>query len=95
MNIIPNQPKAEYEALPTGAADHVASTMAVFLDVKNRKVKIGRTRIRDMAKGFAEIAFSMGETNDIEEYTDEMTDNIFKALQQVQKNQKSKKKRSS
>lgn len=88
MNI---QPK--FNADPLNSNPNLAEAGSVILDVNNRKVAIRRSKIKDIAKGLAEIAFSMGETNDMDTYTAMMAEDIFEALQKVRKRQKEKKKK--
>jgi hypothetical protein len=66
---------------------NVADATSVVLGINKKKVKIKKGKIKDVAKGMAEIAFSMGETNDPEEYAEQMTEDILKALIEVQDRQ--------
>jgi translation elongation factor EF-1beta len=92
MEIRPQTPKSEYDsALHTEKS--VANAMSVFLDVNKKKVEVRRSKIKDIAKGLAEIAFNIGDTNDPETYAEEMTENIFEAYKKVEKKQKEKKKK--
>lgn len=63
----------------------------IQLGLGGQNVMVEPAQIREICQRFAEIAYSMGETNDIEEYADEMSDSIYNAYQKVSK----KKKRSS
>jgi hypothetical protein len=90
MNIRINQSKTEYESLLNTNLG-VAQSLAVMLNTKSGKVKVRRSKVKDVAKGLAEIAFSMGETNDIEEFAENMTETIFEAFKKVEQDQKKKK----
>jgi len=70
----------------------IADVTAVVLNVQNQKVQVERAKILDIAKGLAEIAYSMGQTNDPDELAEEMADDIFEALKKV-KRKRDKKKR--
>ncbi|RAP38904.1 hypothetical protein DID80_01565 [Candidatus Marinamargulisbacteria bacterium SCGC AAA071-K20] len=66
---------------------NVADATSVILGINKKKVKLKKGKIKDVAKGMAEIAFSMGETNDPEEYAEQMTEDILEALKVVQERQ--------
>ena len=59
---------------------------SIIKDLKEDKIK-------EVAKGMAEIAFSMGETNDPEEYAERMTEDILEALKDVHDRQSGGKKK--
>lgn len=66
-----------------GDLSNVADATSAILGINKKKVKIKRGKIKDVAKGLAEIAFSMGETNDPEEYAEQMTDEILSAYKSI------------
>jgi hypothetical protein len=63
---------------------HAADAASAVLGVRKKKVKIKRSKIKDIASGLAEVAYSLGETNNPEEYAELMTEDILKALQSLQ-----------
>ena len=68
-----------------------AKASEVVFEVQKKKVTIKKSKIKAIALGLAEIAYSLGETNDIDDFADDMADNIFEALKKVrQKKQSSK-----
>ena len=74
-----------------GASTAASANEAVF-EVKKKRVKVTRKKIADVAHGLAEIAFSMGHTNDVDTLTDQMTDDILAAFQLVAKRRNARKK---
>jgi len=78
----------------TSSRGNIARKAAsVVLGVDNKDVEIEATRIEAMCQKFAEIAYSMGETNDTEQYAEQMSESIFEAYKKVEKNQKKEKKK--
>ncbi len=77
------QSRTDYE-VPTTVESHTADAASAILGVRKKKVKVKRSNIKDIAIGLAEVAFSLGETNDTEEYAELMTEDILKALQVVE-----------
>lgn len=70
----------------------LASVMGdVVLDIHNKKVKIKKGNIKDIAKGMSEIAYSLGLTNDEDEFGDELEEDIREALKLVKKRLKARK----
>jgi hypothetical protein len=67
-----------------GELNNVADAASAILGINKKKVKIKRGKIKDVAKGLAEIAFSMGETNDPEEYAEQMTEDILEAFKSIE-----------
>lgn len=63
----------------------------ILLDINNKKVKVKQGKIRDIAKGMSEIAYSLGETNDEEGFAGELEEDIIEALKLVKKRLKEKK----
>ncbi len=62
----------------------IAESASVLLNIKKKKVRVKKSKVKNITRGLAEIAFSMGETNDIEEYSEEMADDIYEALKRVE-----------
>lgn len=85
LNIPPRMPTNFEPNFPNSEG---ANAMSVILELNKKKVKIRRSKIRDMISGFAEIAYDIGETNDPEKYAEEMADAIFGAYNKVSKKQK-------
>jgi hypothetical protein len=79
---------------PSIGASAAASANEAVFEVKKKRVKVTRKKIADVAHGLAEIAFSMGHTNDIDSLTDQMTDDILAAFQMVAKRRNDRKKSS-
>ena len=72
---------------------NVADAASVVLGINKKKVTVKKGKIKEVAKGMAEIAFSMGETNDPEEYAERMTEDILEALKDVHDRQSGGKKK--
>jgi len=85
-------PQSEWENT-YGSKHNVAETGSVTLEINKRKVKVKRAKIKDIAQGLAEIAYSMGETNDPEEYAEDITEDILEALKKAEENREQKKKK--
>jgi hypothetical protein len=75
-------------------ASSAASASEAVFEVKKKRIKVKREKIAGVAKGLAEIAFSMGQTNDVDTFTEQMTDDILAAFQLVAKRQRESKKHS-
>ena len=82
--------RQKFEKSSSLSKQNIAKTTSVILGINNTDVEIEATRIRTLCDKFAEIAFSMGETNDIEEYAEEMSATIFEAYKKVEKRKKKK-----
>jgi len=54
-------------------------------------VLVEPAQIREICQRFAEIAYSMGETNDVEEYAEEMSESIYDAYQRASQKRKNSK----
>lgn len=92
MNINSKQPKTEYDAL-LNTKSSVVDAMSVMLNVQSKVIQVRRSKIKDVARGLAEIAYSMGQTNDPDEFAEEMTENIYSAFKKVKEKQTKKKKK--
>ena len=86
----PKRPNSDWDRVKEGQADSIADATSVVLDIKKKKVKIQKTKIKDVADGLAEIAFSMGETNNPDEYAEQMAEEILAAFKEVQSNAEKK-----
>ena len=64
-----------------------ATAASVLLDLKKKKkkIKINRKTVNQVAQGMAEIAFSLGNTSDIDSYVKDMSDDVYSAFQNVKK----------
>src|SRR3989339_651347 len=76
-----------------GSNAHVADVATVVLEIHKKKVKITQTKIKEVVHGLAEIAYSMGKTNDVEKFEDEMSEAVFKAFKQAEEEIEKKKKK--
>lgn len=84
-------PQSEWENT-YGTKHNVAEVGSVTLEINKRKVKVKRAKIKDIAQGLAEVAYSMGETNDPDEYAEDITEDILEALKKAEGNREQKKK---
>ncbi len=66
----------------------ITNATRVILGLGAQQVSVEPTQIHEICQRFAEIAYSMGETNDPEEYADEMSESIYDAYKKVEENQK-------
>jgi hypothetical protein len=64
----------------------LADAAAVVFNLKKKKVKLKRSSIKDIARGMAEIAYSIGDTNDPEEYANEIYEDVLAGLSLAEKN---------
>ena len=85
--------QSEWEQLQSNSNVNAADAASVVLGINKKKVKIKKAKIKDVAKGLAEIAYSMGETNDPDEFAELVADDIYEALKKVQKKREKKKKK--
>lgn len=60
----------------------------VVFEIKKKRVDIKKSKIKEIALGLAEVAYSLGETNDVEEFANDMTENIFEAMKKVKEKKK-------
>jgi hypothetical protein len=94
MVIQPQQPKlpqSEWEHMKSQSSG-IADATAVVLDVNRKRVKIQQAKIKDIAKGLAEIAYSMGETNNPEAFASIIAEDIMEGLKKVKKKQEKNRK---
>ena len=69
-----------------------AISNAVTLYVKGKKVTIKRDRLKKVAKGMAKFAFLLGETDDEDDYAEELEEDIFEAMVLLEQRRGKKKK---
>ena len=90
INVGGNQPP-DFESLKRAQSASSPDVAELLFGTYKKKVQIKKGRVRDVCAGLAEIAGSLGETNDEELYGEEMTEDLFEALKIVEKRQKKKK----
>lgn len=98
MDINPN-PKIN-NSKPTNSLNRTINTTqesqaAIVFEIDNKekkKVTIKSSKIKQITKGIADIAFSLGHTNDPEELSKELHDDIYEAMQEAQIRYKKQKK---
>lgn len=69
----------------------IADAAAVVFNLKKQKVKLKRSSIKDIARGLAEVAYSMGDTNDMEEYANEIYEDVVAGLSLAEKRRATRK----
>ncbi len=77
----------------SGSGKSIAENVAVVLDLNKRKIAVKRKSIQEVAKGLAEIAYSMGDTNDIDFLSEWITENIEEGLSLAEKRRRKKAKK--
>ncbi len=70
---------------------NAANNADVVFDVKKKRINIERSQIKSIAQGLAEIAYSMGETNNPEEFAEYMEEDILEAFKKAKKKRDKKK----
>ena len=91
INIGGNQPP-DFESLKRSQSANNPDVAELLFGTYKKKVRIKKGQVRDVCAGLAEIAGSLGETNDEESFEEEMADDLFEALKIVENRQKKKKK---
>jgi hypothetical protein len=71
----------------------VSSVASVILGIQNERIKLQKSKIKDIAKGLAEIAYSMGETNDVEALASLMAEDILEGFKKAEKRRKARKRK--
>ncbi len=74
----------------TGAGKSVAENVAVVLDFNKRKISVKRKSIQDVAKGLAEVAYSIGDTNDVDFLSEWIAEDIEEGLNLAEKRRRKK-----
>jgi hypothetical protein len=75
----------------SSSTSSLSGATEAVVDLYNKKVKVTKAKVRDVTRGLAEIAFSLGETNDEEKYADDMEEDIMLALEEALKRDKKRK----
>lgn len=76
-----NRQSSEWEQFSQG---NISDASAVVFELKRKKVKVRKATIKDIAKGMAEVAYSMGETNDPEAFASLMAEEIVAGLEEAE-----------
>ncbi|MSR88964.1 MAG: hypothetical protein EXS67_04855 [Candidatus Margulisbacteria bacterium] len=67
---------------------NTADATSVVMDIQKKRFKLRKSKIKDIARGLAEVAFSMGETNDVEDFAEQMAQDIFEGIKKAEKRRK-------
>ena len=86
---IPQQ-KSEWEKRKH-SSHSIADTSSVIFEINQQTVQVKKAKIKDIARGLAEVAYSMGDTNNPEEFAEVMAEDIFAGLKEAEKRRKKKK----
>lgn len=70
----------------------ISQTAALVMDLKKKKLKVKRSKIRDVSTGLAEIALNIGDTNDPEEYASLLEEDIWEGLKLAEERRRIKQK---
>ncbi len=81
-----------YKGNSSSSPQSLADATEAVVDLYNKKVKVTKGKVRDVTRGLAEIAYSMGETNDPDNYASEMEEDIMLALEEAIRRDKKRKK---
>jgi len=87
-----NKPQSEWEN-SFNTNNSISESASVVFNVKKNKLKLKKTKIKDILKGLSEVAYSMGETNDPETFNEEMSETILKAIKEAEKRRQNKKRK--
>jgi len=79
INRKPNQLSSE----PGDDEVNEAGLSSVVFSIKKKKVKVKRNKIKKHAKEVADLAESIGETNDPEHYAEDLTDTLMEAYKEM------------
>lgn len=71
----------------------IAESASIVFNVDNKKIKIQRSKIKKITSGLAEIACSLGETNDPEEFAEALTDDIYESMEEAKRKIEANKKK--
>jgi GTP cyclohydrolase I len=69
------------------------NTQSVSLLVNGKEVIVSYSRLKKIVRGLSKMAYLTGETNNEEEYQEEVAEDIFEALKLLEKKDKKKKKK--
>jgi hypothetical protein len=83
---------------PASLTSGLAENAAISLEVGGagpikKKVQISNKEIDRVAKGLAEVAFSLGQTNNPELFSSQLAEDIVEALKKVKKRQEDRHKK--
>ena len=67
-----------------------SSDVGVIFSITPTDLNIIPTNVKQVAMGIAEIAYSIGDTNDEEDYEEELSEEIMEALKIVRKRRRQK-----
>ncbi|NBV41187.1 hypothetical protein EBR96_00225 [bacterium] len=84
INNINNRPASDRDNLAQRGASAAEGSSVVF-QIKKRRVEVKKKAVSDVARGLAEVAESMGLTNNPELFSEQMAEDIFEALKKVAK----------
>jgi hypothetical protein len=90
MSVGPKPFQSELESVRY-TKHNIADATSIVLDINKKKVKIEKSKINDISAGLAEIAFSLGETNDPDGFEEMVSEDLFAALKKVRERQQKKK----
>ncbi len=68
----------------------IVNNTSLLLGLDSKGIESEISRIKTLCGKFAEIAFSLGETNDQEQYAKDMEESILDAYKKVQQKKKKK-----
>ncbi|MBT5953603.1 hypothetical protein HOG98_02670 [bacterium] len=83
------QPLANNNIGPLNNAGEVGS---VLLNFNQKKVKVEKGGVKEMARGLAKIMKDLGETNDEEKFAEDITEDLMEAFKKVKERQEKKNK---
>ena len=82
-----NRRRSGYGVPAPGSEGASVEAAAVLFNVDGKKLKLLKDHIKKISKKYAKIARKMGQTNDEDSFSEQMTEDIFKALQEASKKQ--------
>ena len=65
---------------------------AVLISIQGNNINVKYERVKKVARGMAKVAFLLGETNNEDEYAEEIAEDVFEALKLYSKKKFKKKK---
>ena len=89
-----NKPQSEWDNLynnSNNSNNSVSDSASVIFNIDKKKLKLKKTKIKDILKGLSEVAYSMGETNDPDAFNDEMSETLLKAFKEAEQRRQKKK----
>lgn len=63
----------------------VGKTASIYLNVPGAEIEVASSDIKKMAKKYAKIAYSSGETNDEEFFAEHMGEDLYEAYEKTAK----------